>query len=665
MANEEKIEIQTVEADVTDESMLEEAMNTVVTEEYGADQIQVLEGLEAVRKRPGMYIGSTGPRGLHHLVYEIVDNSIDEALAGFCTHIEVEILPDNIITVRDNGRGIPVAIHDKMGIPTLTVVLTVLHAGGKFGGSGYKVSGGLHGVGSSVVNALSEWMEAEVSRDGHVHYQKFSRGAAVTDMQIIGDTDATGTLIRFKADPEIFTETVEYEFDILERRLRESAFLNAGLSITLTDSRDPENIVEKVYCYEGGLSSFVEYINTSRALTPLHTPPIHFSASKDDKYAEVAMMYNDSYNEVILSFANNVNTIDGGTHETGFKTALTRVFNDYGKKYGILKDGDKKLSGEDVREGLTTVISVKLTEAQFEGQTKGKLGNTEITSIVSAMVYEKLMTYFEENPSVAKAIFTKALDASRAREAARKARDLARRKGVLESNSLPGKLADCTEKSSDCTEIYIVEGDSAGGSAKEGRDRQFQAILPLWGKMLNVEKSRLDKVISNEKLIPVVTALGTGIGDEFDIEKLRYDKVVIMADADVDGAHIRTLLLTFFFRYMRPLIDTGHVYLAQPPLFKISKGKKFAYAFSDEERDEKIEEFGGGCDIQRYKGLGEMDPEQLWETTMDPKTRIMLRVTLEDAMEADETFSILMGDKVEPRREFIEKNAKYVQNLDV
>ncbi len=665
MANEEKIEIQTVTADVTDESMLEEAMNTAVTEEYGADQIQVLEGLEAVRKRPGMYIGSTGPRGLHHLVYEIVDNSIDEALAGFCTHIEVEILPDNIITVRDNGRGIPVAIHDKMGIPTLTVVLTVLHAGGKFGGSGYKVSGGLHGVGSSVVNALSEWMEAEVSRDGHVHYQKFSRGGAVSDMQIIGDTDETGTLIRFKADPEIFTETVEYEFDVLERRLRESAFLNAGLSITLTDSRDPENVIEKVYCYEGGLSSFVEYINTSRALTPLHTPPIHFSASKDDKYAEVAMMYNDSYNEVILSFANNVNTIDGGTHETGFKTALTRVFNDYGKKYGILKDGDKKLSGEDVREGLTTVISVKLTEAQFEGQTKGKLGNTEITSIVSAMVYEKLMTYFEENPSVAKAIFTKALDASRAREAARKARDLARRKGVLESNSLPGKLADCTEKSADSTEIYIVEGDSAGGSAKEGRDRQYQAILPLWGKMLNVEKSRLDKVISNEKLVPVVTALGTGIGDEFDIEKLRYDKVVIMADADVDGAHIRTLLLTFFFRYMRPLIETGHVYLAQPPLFKISKGKKFAYAFSDEERDEKIEEFGGGCDIQRYKGLGEMDPIQLWETTMDPKTRIMLRVTLEDAMEADETFSVLMGDKVEPRREFIEKNAKYVQNLDV
>ena len=668
MENEEKVaeqQIVTVEAESDNESMLEEAMDTVVTEEYGADQIQVLEGLEAVRKRPGMYIGSTGPRGLHHLVYEIADNSIDEALAGFCTHIEVEILPDNIISVRDNGRGIPVEIHEKMGIPTLTVVLTVLHAGGKFGGSGYKVSGGLHGVGSSVVNALSEWMEAEVSRDGHVHYQKFSRGNAVSEMKIIGDTEETGTLIRFKADPEIFTETTEYDFEVLERRLRESAFLNAGLSISLADKRDPENIVEKVYCYEGGLSSFVEYINTSRALTPLHTPPIHISASNGDKYAEIALMYNDSYNEVILSFANNVHTVDGGTHETGFKTALTRVFNDYGKKYNILKDGDKKLSGEDVREGLTAVISVKLTEAEFEGQTKSKLGNTEITGLVSSMVYEKLMTYFEENPGVAKAIFSKALDASRAREAARKARDLARRKGVLESNSLPGKLADCTEKSAESTEIYIVEGDSAGGSAKEGRDRRYQAILPLWGKMLNVEKSRLDKVISNEKLIPVVTALGTGIGEDFDISKLRYDKVVIMADADVDGAHIRTLLLTFFFRYMRPLIDEGHIYLAQPPLFKVSKGKKHEYAFSDEERDQKIEEMGGSCDIQRYKGLGEMDPEQLWETTMDPKTRIMLRVTLEDAMEADETFSILMGDKVEPRRDFIEKNAKYVQNLDV
>ncbi|MGN1479379.1 MAG: DNA gyrase subunit B, partial [Acutalibacteraceae bacterium] len=527
------------------------------------------------------------------------------------------------------------------------------------------VSGGLHGVGSSVVNALSEWMEVEVSREGHIWQQSFSRGKAVNDLTIIGDTEECGTLVKFKPDPEIFTETTVYDFDTLQRRLRESAFLNAGLSITLTDKRDSENIVEKVYCYEGGLSSFVEFINNSRGLTPLHQPPIHFSASQKDRYAEIAMMYNDGYNETLLSFANNVNTIDGGTHETGFKNALTRVFNDYGKKYNILKDGDKKLSGDDVREGLTAVISVKLTEAQFEGQTKGKLGNTDITGLVYSTVYEKLMTYFEENPAVAKAIFTKALDASRAREAARKARDLARRKSALESNSLPGKLADCTEKSAEHTEIYIVEGDSAGGSAKDGRDRHYQAILPLWGKMLNVEKSRLDKVIGNDKLSPVVMALGTGIGDDFDITKLRYNKIVIMADADVDGAHIRTLLLTFFFRYMRPLIDEGHIYIAQPPLFKVSKGKKFFYAFSDEERDRCIEELGGSCDIQRYKGLGEMDPQQLWETTMDPQTRIMLRVTLEDAMAADETFSILMGDKVEPRREFIEKNAKYVQNLDV
>ena len=639
--------------------------STTVNEEYDESQIQVLEGLEAVRKRPGMYIGSTGPRGLHHLGYEIVDNSIDEALAGFCTHIEVEILPDNVITVRDNGRGIPVGMNEKMGLPTVTVVLTVLHAGGKFGGSGYKVSGGLHGVGSSVVNALSEWMEVEVTREGHVWSQRFSRGNAVNDLTVIADSNGSGTFIKFKADPEIFTETTEYDFDILQRRLRESAFLNAGLSITLTDKRDSENIVEKVYCYEGGLSSFVEFINNSRGLTPLHQPPIHFSASHGDRYAEIAMMYNDSYNETLLSFANNVNTVDGGTHETGFKNALTRVFNDYGKKYGILKDGDKKLSGDDVREGLTAVISVKLTEAQFEGQTKGKLGNTEMTSLVYSTVYEKLMTYFEENPSVAKAIFTKALDASRAREAARKARDLARRKSALESNALPGKLADCIEKSSENTEIYIVEGDSAGGSAKDGRDRHYQAILPLWGKMLNVEKSRLDKVIGNDKLSPVVMALGTGIGDDFDLSKLRYNKIVIMADADVDGAHIRTLLLTFFFRYMRPLIDEGHVYIAQPPLFKVSKGKKHFYAFSDEERDKYIEELGGSCDVQRYKGLGEMDPEQLWETTMNPQTRIMLRVNLEDAIAADETFSILMGDKVEPRRDFIEKNAKYVQNLDI
>ena len=650
---------------LTQEQQEEEKMDTTVSEKYDADQIQDLEGLEAVRKRPGMYIGSTGPKGLHHLVYEIVDNSIDEALAGFCTHIEVEILPNDIITVRDNGRGIPVGINEKSGIPAVTLVLTVLHAGGKFGGSGYKVSGGLHGVGSSVVNALSEWMEIEVSQDGHIHYQRFERGNIASKLTVIGDTDETGTFIKFKADPEIFLETTVYEYEVLQRRLREQAFLNAGLSITLTDSRDPENIVSEKFCYEGGISSFVEYINESRKLTPLHEKPIHLITVAGDRSAEVAMMYNDSYNETILSFANNVHTIDGGTHETGFKTALTRVFNDYGRKYGILKENDKNLSGDDVREGLVAVVSVKLTDAQFEGQTKGKLGNTDMGQMVSQMIYEKLMTFFEENPAVIKAIYAKALDAARAREAARRARDLARRKSALEGNSLPGKLADCTDRNPENTEIYIVEGDSAGGSAKEGRDRTFQAILPLWGKMLNVEKSRLDKVIGNEKLMPVVTALGTGIGDEFDITKLRYHKVVIMADADVDGAHIRTLMLTFFFRYMRPLIDSGYIYIAQPPLFKVSKGKKVKYAFSDEERDEFIAEFGGNCDVQRYKGLGEMDPQQLWETTMDPEFRTMLRVTLEDAMQADETFSILMGDKVEPRREFIEKNAKYVQNLDI
>jgi len=642
-----------------------ETMNTAVTEEYDASQIQVLEGLEAVRKRPGMYIGSTGPRGLHHLVYEIVDNSIDEALAGFCTHIEVDILPDNIISVRDNGRGIPVGINEKLGIPSVTVVLTVLHAGGKFGGSGYKVSGGLHGVGSSVVNALSEWLEVEVYREGHIHHQRFERGDTVTELKITGDTPESGTLIRFKADPEIFTETTAYEFETLERHLWESAFLNAGLSIRLTDKRDSENPVEETYCYEGGISSFVEYLNQSRGLTPLHDPPIHFCTVNGDRCAEIAMLYNDSYNETILSYANNVNTVDGGTHETGFKNALTRVFNDYGRKYSILKDADKNLSGDDVREGLTAVVSVKLTDAQFEGQTKGKLGNTDITQLVSSTLYDKLMTYFEENPSIARAIFNKALDASRAREAARKARDLARRKSALENNSLPGKLADCTEKDPSVTELYIVEGDSAGGSAKAGRDRRYQAILPLWGKMLNVEKARLDKVIGNEKLMPVVTALGTGIDDDFDIARLRYDKIVIMADADVDGAHIRTLLLTFFFRYMKPLIELNHIYIAQPPLYKVSKGKKHFYAFSDEERDTFTAELGGSCDIQRYKGLGEMDAQQLWETTMDPEFRIMLRVTLDDAIQADETFSILMGDKVEPRREFIEKNAKYVQNLDV
>ena len=674
MDNNENIEILEESADNQDELVLDEDieldkdMNTKVTEEYDASQIQVLEGLEAVRKRPGMYIGSTGPRGLHHLVYEIVDNSIDEALAGFCTNIDVEILPGDVISVKDNGRGIPVGMNEKMGISTVTVVLTVLHAGGKFGGSGYKVSGGLHGVGSSVVNALSEWLEVEVSQNGHVYRQRFSDGGHPDyDLKEIGETSATGTTIRFKPDPEIFRETTEYDFETLERHLRESAFLNAGLCITLADRRDPENEVERTYCYEGGLSSFVDYLTVSRGQTPLHETPIHFSAMHGDRSAEIAMQYTDSYNETMLSFANNVRTVDGGTHETGFKTALTRVFNDYGRKYSILKDGDKKLSGDDVREGLTVVISVKLTEAQFEGQTKGKLGNTDITQLVSTTVYEKLMTYFEENPAVAKAIFSKALDASRAREAARKARELARRKSVLDSNSLPGKLADCTERDAERTELYIVEGDSAGGSAKEGRDRRFQAILPLWGKMLNVEKARLDRVIGNEKLMPIVIALGTGIGDEFDITKLRYNKIVIMADADVDGAHIRTLLLTFFFRYMRPLIEQGHVYLAQPPLFKVSKGKKIRYAFSDEERDQFMAEFGGSgsCDIQRYKGLGEMDAEQLWETTMDPDFRTMLRVNVEDAMLADETFSILMGDKVEPRREFIETNAKYVQNLDI
>ncbi len=668
--DEEKKEFNAANFEKTDSSIKNEenaeleTMDTVVTDEYGAGQIQVLEGLEAVRKRPGMYIGSTGIRGLHHLVYEIVDNSIDEALAGYCTHIEVTILPGNIIEVRDNGRGIPVDINEQQGLPAVTVVLTVLHAGGKFGGSGYKVSGGLHGVGSSVVNALSEWLEVEVSRNGNVYKQRFERGNIVTDLEIVGKSEETGTLVRFKADPEIFTDTTVYEFSTLQTRLRESAFLNAGLSITLADYRDDENPVEEVYCYHGGLSSFVTFETESRALTAIHEKPMHFSTVVGDKYAEVAMLYNDGYNETILSFANNVRTIDGGTHEEGFKRALTRVFNDYGRKYGLLKEADKNLSGDDVREGLCCVISVKLTEAQFEGQTKGKLGNTEMTQIVSQLITDKVTTYFEENPSVAKLIFNKSLDASRAREAARKARENARRKTALGGNSLPGKLADCIDKNPENTEIYIVEGDSAGGSAKGGRDRNIQAILPLWGKMLNVEKARLDKVIGNDKLSPVVTALGAGIDEDFDISKLRYHKIVIMADADVDGAHIRTLLLTFFFRYMRPLIEHGYVYIAQPPLYRLTKNKKHFYAYSDEERDAYMEKLGQ-CDIQRYKGLGEMDSEQLWETTMNPETRIMLRVTLDDAIEADKTFSILMGDKVEPRREFIEQNAKYVQNLDI
>ena len=644
--------------------------NTEITgtnHEYGANEIQVLEGLEAVRKRPGMYIGSTGPRGLHHLVYEIVDNAIDEALAGFCDKIDVKILPGEVICVTDNGRGIPVGMHPKLGIPALTVVFTVLHAGGKFGGGGYKVSGGLHGVGASVVNALSEWTEVKVFHDGKIYFQRFERGVPTCDMKIVGETDKKGSEIKFKADKEIFSETDVYDFAILETRLREQAFLNAGVNIVLTDERTPENSTSEQFHYEGGLSSFVEYIHKKRSLDVVHPDVIAFSKSMPDDSAQVelAMQYNESYNELILSFANNIHTTDGGTHEEGFKRALTRVMNDYARKYNILKENDKNLSGEDVREGLTVVISVKLKEAQFEGQTKAKLGNTEIRTLVDGLVSEKLQTYLEENPAVAKAIFEKALAASRARDAARKARDLVRRKSALESASLPGKLADCQSRNSEETEIYIVEGDSAGGSAKGGRDRKFQAILPLWGKMLNVEKARLDRVYGNDKLMPVITALGCGIGDEFDLSKLRYGKVIIMADADVDGSHIRALFLTFFFRFMKPLVEQGHIYIAQPPLYRITKSKKHFYAYSDDERDKILQELGGNTEVQRYKGLGEMDSEQLWETTMNPETRIMLRVELADAAAADEVFTILMGDKVEPRRDFIEKNAKYVQNLDI
>ncbi len=630
---------------------------------YDESQIQVLEGLEAVRKRPGMYIGTTGPRGLHHLVYEIVDNAIDEALAGYCDEIVVEILPHDVIRVIDDGRGIPIGIHPKMGIPAVTVVFTVLHAGGKFGGSGYKVSGGLHGVGASVVNALSEWLEVEVDDGTGKYRQRFERGNIVTGLERVGDSTKKGTTVVFKPDPEIFEETT-FDYETLLNRLREQAFLNAGVRIVLKDSRPEEAIVTDMR-YEGGIRSFVEHIHKRKAVEVLHDEVIYFSSQSGDNSAEVAMQYNDSYNEIVLSFANDINTGEGGTHETGFKTALTRVFNEYGRKQGYLKENDKNLSGEDVREGLTAIISVKVREAQFEGQTKTKLGNTEIRTMVDNMVYDKLMTYFEENPSTARIIFDKALGAARAREAARRARDLTRRKSALESASLPGKLADCIERDNVRTEIYIVEGDSAGGSAKGGRDRRFQAILPLWGKMLNVEKARLDKVYGNDKLMPVITALGTGIGDEFDIEKLRYNKVIIMADADVDGSHIRTLLLTFFFRFMRPLIEHGHVYLAQPPLYKLTKGKQIRYAYSDKERDRYIEELGGNVDIQRYKGLGEMDSDQLWETTMDPERRVMLKVEMEDAVRADEIFTILMGDKVGPRREFIEQNAQYVVNLDV
>ncbi|MBP5303487.1 MAG: DNA topoisomerase (ATP-hydrolyzing) subunit B [Clostridia bacterium] len=635
-----------------------------VEEEYDESQIQVLEGLEAVRKRPGMYIGSTGPRGLHHLVYEIVDNSIDEALAGFCSHVEVEILPGDIISVRDNGRGIPVGINEKLGLPSVTVVLTVLHAGGKFGGGGYKVAGGLHGVGSSVVNALSDWLEVEVSREGHVYAQRFEKGNAVNDLTIIGDTEETGTFIRFKPDETIFTDTTEYDFDTLQKRLREQAFLNGGLRITLTDSRDPENVRTESYCYEGGISSFVEYLNKTRGYSVLHNDVIHISISDDDSFAEVALQYNDSYNENILSFANNMHTIDGGTHEQAFKNGVQRIFNNYARKYKLLKDNDSNLKGDDVREGLCAVVSVKLTDAQFESQTKAKLGNTAIGTLVTKLLNEKLASYLEENPSVAKAILEKSINAARAREAAQKAREKARKSTGLGSVRMPEKLSDCISTDPERTELFVVEGDSAGGSAIQGRDRNYQAILSMWGKMLNVEKARVDKVYGNEKLNPMIIAMGCGIGADFDISKLRYGKIIIMADADVDGAHIRTLLLTFFFRYMRPLIDEGHIYCAQPPLFKVSKGKQVRYAFSEEERDQYSEELGGSPDIQRYKGLGEMDPEQLWETTMDPAFRTLHRVTIEDAELADETVSILMGDKVEPRRDFIEKNAKYVTDLD-
>ena len=633
--------------------------------EYDGSQIQVLEGLEAVRKRPGMYIGSTGPRGLHHLVYEIVDNAIDEALAGFCNHIEVRIKKDNIIEVSDNGRGIPVDIQPKMGIPAVTVVFTILHAGGKFGGdnSGYKVAGGLHGVGASVVNALSEWLTVIVYKDGKKYKQSFQRGVADGVLEMLGETDhSNGTTVCFKPDPEMFLETTEYEYDILLNRLREEAFLNAGVRITLSDERS-EDIVSESMCYEGGIRSFVDHIHQKKQMEVLHPSVIYLKGQQNDAIAEIALQYNNSYNELLLSFANNVNTPDGGTHEEGFKTALTRVFNDFGREKGYIKDKDDNLSGADVREGLTAIISVKLTDAQFEGQTKAKLGNTEVRSLISGIVYDKLKEFFEENPGVAKAIYEKAMQAARAREAAKRARELVRRKSALESSRMPGKLADCREKDPTKTEIYIVEGDSAGGSAKMGRDSAIQAILPLWGKMLNVEKARIDKIYGNEKLTPVVTALGCGIGEEFDISRLRYHKVFIMADADVDGSHICTLLLTFFFRFMRPLVDGGFVYIAQPPLFKMAKGQKVRYAYNEAEMT-KISEEMGQPKISRYKGLGEMNPEQLWETTMNPENRVIVQISIEDAIKADETFTILMGDKVEPRKEFIERNAQYAK-LDV
>ena len=658
MENNNEIEIQN-----TEEISMVDKQN-----DYNENQIQVLEGLEAVRKRPGMYIGSTGPKGLHHLVYEIVDNAIDEALAGYCTEIEVEILSGDIIRVTDNGRGIPTGIHPKEKISAATVVYTILHAGGKFGGGGYKVAGGLHGVGASVVNALSEYLELTVYDGKHIHFQRFDRGNYSEPLKIIGDTDKTGTSVLFKPDPEIFQETTVFDYETLLKRLREQAFLNAGIKIIFTDKRNESEPVGETLHYEGGIRQFVEHIHKTRGVTPLSEEVIYVNGMEGDTFAEIALQYNDTYNDLILSFANNILTPDGGTHETGFKNALTKVINNYGKKFGYLKDDDKLL-GDDVREGLTAIVSVKLTNCEFEGQTKGRLGNPEVRPFVDKIVTEKLMNYFEENPTVAKAIFDKSVQAQKAREAAKKARELTRRKSALESSSLPGKLADCSERDASLTEIYIVEGDSAGGSAKEGRDRKYQAILPLWGKMLNVEKARIDKVYGNEKLMPVVTALGTSIGEDFDLSKLRYGKVIIMADADVDGSHIRTLLLTFFFRFMRPLIEDGHIYLAQPPLFKVARGKQVRYAFSDAERDQYISELSGEnnlkVNVQRYKGLGEMDPEQLWETTMDPERRTMIKVTMEDAVKADEIFTILMGDKVAPRKEFIEKNAEYVKDLDV
>ena len=636
-----------------------------VETEYDASEIQVLEGLEAVRKRPGMYIGSTSSSGLHHLVYEIVDNAIDEALAGYCTDITVTINPGDTITVTDNGRGIPVDIQPQTGRPALEVVYTVLHAGGKFGGGGYKVSGGLHGVGASVVNALSEWLVVQVYKNGHIYEMKFSRGDITQEMKIVGDTDRTGTTVTFKPDPEMF-DTLVYDYDILHTRMREQAFLNAGLRITITDAR-PGSEQGETMCYEGGIREYVTYLNRNK--TPLHQEVIYLAGAKGDSTAEIALQYNDGYNETLVSFANDIHTPGGGMHETGFKAALTRVLNAYGTKYGMLKDGDDKVSGEDCREGIAAVISVKLTEAQFEGQTKDKLGNAYIRTLVDSIVSDQLSVYLEEHPAVARTILDKALTANRAREAARKARESIRRKTALGGAAMPDKLRDCNENNPELTELYIVEGDSAGGSATQGRDSRFQAILPLWGKMLNVEKARADKVYGNDKLQPVITALGAGIGDEFDAAKLRYHKIIIMADADVDGAHIRTLLLTFFFRFMRPLIENGYVYSAVPPLYKLSRGKQTRVAYSDEERDEVSALLRGDnpdakVDISRFKGLGEMNPHELWETTMDPEKRTLRRITLDDAVAADATFTVLMGEKVEPRKEFIEQKAKYAVNLD-